>query len=204
MTPKPAKLPRAFYDRPTLEVCRDLIGCEIVYRSGGEELSARIVEVEAYIGVGDPACHAAKGKTERNTVMFGPPGHAYIYFIYGMYHCLNFVTEAEGFPAAVLLRAAEPIKGISRMKAISKVSHDWQLLNGPGKFCRSFDLTRAQNGIDLTGDCLFVRGEPSDVKEVATATRIGISAGEDKLWRFFDPQSAAVSKPALTGMTKGK
>ncbi|UCE23194.1 MAG: DNA-3-methyladenine glycosylase, partial [Candidatus Zixiibacteriota bacterium] len=109
------KLPRSFYNRPTIEVARDLIGKYIVYASTAGLMSARIAEVEAYIGKDDPACHAARGKTRRNAVMFGKPGFTYIYFIYGMYHCLNFVTEKEGHPAAVLLRAAEPCEGIDIM-----------------------------------------------------------------------------------------
>lgn len=193
------KLDRTFYDRPTLEVCEELIGQRLVYRSPDGNLSARVVEVEAYIGQGDPACHAARGKTGRNRVMFGKPGFAYIYLIYGMYNCLNLVTEAEGHPAAVLIRGVEPLEGLELMRVRSKTKQDWQLCNGPGKLCRSFGLTREQNGLDLTGDKLYL--EPMSVGDnsggrprIVKSTRIGISAGQEKLWRFYDANSQAVSK----------
>ena len=119
MSARNHKLSRSFYSRPTLAVAADLVGKFLVYHSPTGRLSARIVEVEAYIGRDDPACHAARGMTDRNAVMFGLPGFAYIYFIYGMYHCLNFVTEPEGSPAAVLLRAAEPQEGQDIMTRLS-------------------------------------------------------------------------------------
>jgi DNA-3-methyladenine glycosylase len=194
MSPRVARLPRAFYNRPTLEICPDLIGQTIVYDSPEGRLSARITEVEAYIGRNDPACHAARGMTERNRVMFGKPGVAYIYFIYGMYNCLNFVTEAEGKPAAILLRGAEPLEGLDLMRRSSGVAKEWLLLNGPGKFCRAFGLSREQNGLDLTGSPLYlVRSRDAEPK-VALSPRIGIRDGQEKLWRFYDADSKAVSK----------
>ncbi|MFQ5498332.1 MAG: DNA-3-methyladenine glycosylase [Candidatus Zixiibacteriota bacterium] len=188
-------LPRSFYDRPTLDVAADLIGKQIVFNRSDGRLAARIVEVEAYVGQDDPACHAARGQTKRNAVMFGRPGHAYIYFIYGMHHCLNFVTEREGFPAAVLVRAAEPSEGENLMRGSAIDKFRPELLRGPGKFCRAFDLTREQNGVDLCGGCLFVAESPLSTVRVGRSTRIGIRTGVDLLWRFYDEESPAVSGP---------
>ncbi|UCD63944.1 MAG: DNA-3-methyladenine glycosylase [Candidatus Zixiibacteriota bacterium] len=188
------KLRRSFYARPTLQVARDIIGKFIVYRSPQGKLSARIVEVEAYIGRGDPACHAARGKTERNEVMFGKAGVTYIYFIYGMYHCLNFVTEPAGRPAALLLRAAEPAEGTGLMKKGGSRQGLDRLLSGPGKFCRAFGLTRAHNGLDLTGDKIYLEDRNKPAGEIVTTTRIGINHGRQHRWRFYDAGSAAVSR----------
>ncbi len=189
------KLPRSFYARPTLEVAPDLLGKYIVYRAPKEILSARIVEVEAYIGEGDPACHAAPGPTPRNQIMYGLPGFAYIYFIYGMYHCLNFVTEPKGHPAAVLLRAAEPAEGIEIMSDRAPHSAHRAILSGPGKFCRAFGLTLKQNGFDLTDSNLYLEDRGEAKPEIAKSPRIGIRNGVEQLWRFYDRNSEAVSGP---------
>ncbi|MEW6412287.1 MAG: DNA-3-methyladenine glycosylase [Candidatus Zixiibacteriota bacterium] len=191
---KSKKLPRLFYNRPTLEVARDLLGKVIVYNSSEGRLSARIVEVEAYIGQDDPACHAARGKTKRNAVMFGEPGHTYVYFIYGMYYCLNFVTEPENQAAAVLIRAAEPLEGIEIMEQNSPRSTEQLLLSGPGKFCRSFGLTREHNGLDLTGDIIYIEDHPDRPARIVTTPRIGINNARDKKWRFCDASSPALSR----------
>jgi len=188
------KLTRSFYARPTLEVAPDLLGKYIVYQSPVGKLSAKIVEVEAYIGQDDPACHAARGRTQRNAVMFGPPGFAYIYFVYGMYHCLNFVTAPESSPAAVLLRAAEPEEGKEIMSRLSPGNSGCDLLNGPGKFCRSFGLTKDQNGLDLTGNRMYLEDRLVAVTQIGQSTRIGVSDGADRQWRFYDRDSKAVSK----------
>lgn len=188
------RLSRSFYDRPTLEVARDLLGCGITFESAQGRLSARIVEVEAYIGRNDPACHASAGKTARTAPMFGKPGHAYIYFIYGMYYCLNFVTESEGHPAAVLLRAAEPTDGLDIMRANAAQQPDHRLLAGPGKFCKAFGLTTEQNGWDLTKSGLYLTECREPVRNVATSPRIGISKATRREWRFFDADSRSVSK----------
>lgn len=190
---RPRKLPRSFYARPTLEVTRDLIGKYLVYCSPDGVVSARIVEAEAYIGRSDPACHAAPGPTDRNRVMFGPPGFTYVYFIYGMYHCLNLVTEREGFPAAVLIRAAEPAEGIDLMRSRSSRLPDKRLLSGPGRLCRSFGLTREHNGLDLTGGVIYVEDRHEPPARIATSPRIGVTAAADRHWRFFDADSPAVS-----------
>ena len=122
-----------FYNRSTLVVARELLGCNILFRNNDTLFSGRIVETEAYIGMDDPACHAAVGKTTRNAVMFGPPGISYVYFIYGMYNCLNVVTEEDGYPAAVLIRAIEPIKGIEVMQQNRNKTRLKDLGSGPGK-----------------------------------------------------------------------
>ncbi|MCB2201496.1 DNA-3-methyladenine glycosylase [bacterium] len=188
------RLSRSFYDRPTLDVARDLLGCGITYESPHGRLTARIVEVEAYIGENDPACHASAGKTARTAPMFGKPGHAYIYFIYGMYYCLNFVTESEGRPAAVLLRAAEPTDGLDIMRTNSPRQPDHLLLAGPGKFCKALGLTTDQNGWDLTKSGLYLTEPQEPVKKIATSPRIGISKATRREWRFFDADSSSVSK----------
>ena len=196
---KASKLTRSFYDRDTLLVARDLIGKHIVYVTPRGHLTARIVEVEAYIGEEDPACHAAPGPTKRNALMYDKPGVAYIYFIYGMYHCLNFITERKGFPAAVLLRAAEPGEGLEpQHKSAGHLSHA-RLLSGPGKFCRSFGLTLKQNGLDLTHSTLYLEDRHEPPPDIGVTTRIGIRKGADRPWRFFDRNSRAVSGRLLGG-----
>lgn len=162
------RLDRPFFERPTLEVAQDLIGKRMHFNG----IDGLITETEAYIGQGDPACHAARGRTSRTDVMFGPAGVTYVYLIYGMYHCLNFVTEEEGFPAAVLIRAIR-IKGVPDKK-----------LNGPGKLCRFLGITQKQNKIDLTLSNNFYLTETGLTLPYETTTRIGISAGKDKPWRF--------------------
>lgn len=187
------KLKRSFYDRPTVEVARDLLGKIIVSTVTGSRLSARIVEVEAYVGRDDPACHAARGETDRNRVMFGPPGFSYIYFIYGMYHCFNIVTERKGFPAAVLLRAAEPGDGLETLRKNSPRGKPEMILSGPGKFCRSFGLTSEHSGLDLTGSHIWLTEGDEPAGEIMTGERIGIKIGTDLPYRFYLAESGAVS-----------
>ena len=184
-----ARLAREFYARPTLEVARGLLGQRLVRVLDGERLAGRIVEVEAYVGHDDRASHAARGRTPRNAVMFGPPGYAYVYFIYGMYHCLNVVTEAEGFPAAVLIRALEPLEGLAQMRARRR-SPDRQLTNGPGRLCQALAITRAQNGADLCeGEELFIEADaPVPAAEVIATPRVGVRGDERARtvpWRFL-------------------
>lgn len=192
MTASGEKLKRGFYVRPTLQVAQDLLGATIVYHHPKGVLAARIVETEAYVGEDDPACHAAVGRTTRNAVMYGPGGFGYIYFIYGMYNCFNVVTERKGFPAAVLIRAVEPVQGGEIMRTNSP-DNCRILTNGPGKFCRAFGLTRRQNGLDLTGPTLYLHGRNDYAPDIVVTRRIGISKGADKPWRFFDRNSRFVS-----------
>jgi DNA-3-methyladenine glycosylase len=187
------RLARDFYVRPTLKVAQDLIGKYLVFETGGRLLSSRLVEVEAYIGESDPACHAAVGKTERNKVMYGVGGFSYIYFIYGMYNCLNVVTESEGFPAAVLIRGAEPDDGVDIMKGHYSNTGSNKLTNGPGKICKAFGLTREHNGIDLVSGALYLEDRGYKPSKIERSSRIGIKKGADKKWRFFEPSSEYVS-----------
>ncbi len=143
------KLPRSFYDRDTVAVARDLLGKCLVHRQNGRERIGRIVEVEAYVGPHDLAAHSSKGLTERTKVMFGPPGHAYVYFIYGMYYCVNVVTEPAGHGSAVLLRALEPVKNLE------------DRTQGPGLLCRAMGIDKRLNGMDLLSDEFFVSDEPA-------------------------------------------
>lgn len=193
------RLTRSFYDRPTLEVSRDCLGKYLVYLSPDGKLAARIVEVEAYIGETDPACHAASGPSKRNEHLYGKPGTAYIYLIYGSYYCLNFVTEEDSFPAAVLLRAAEPVEGVEIMwKRTETVLPSSKLLSGPGRCCRSLGLTLDQNGYDmaLRDSILYLEDRHEPMPEVEVSPRIGITKAADRLWRFYDRDSNAVSGPA--------
>jgi len=180
-----------FYDRPTLEVARDLIGCTLVRQIESRVLMARIIETEAYIGEGDKACHASKGMTPRTKVMFGRPGTAYVYLIYGMYHCLNFVTEREGFPAAVLIRRLQPVAGFDAPLKNLSPAKKRMFLNGPGRLCRALEITREHNGLDVTrAGALFVMPRETEHGMIIQTPRIGVDyAGDDALlpWRFVSP-----------------
>lgn len=194
-------LTRDFYSRDTLTVARDLLGREIVrVLADGTELACRITETEGYIGRMDKACHAYGYKrTPRTETLFAPPGTAYLYLIYGMYHCLNFVTEGEGEPAAVLIRGAVPVKNGDiiaknrfgcKMEDMSSYQRN-NFLNGPGKLCKGLALTRVQNGIDLTDRAggLYLRpGAPPDPDQIQVGKRIGIDYAEEAVhfpWRFY-------------------
>ncbi|MBX5480786.1 MAG: DNA-3-methyladenine glycosylase [Myxococcaceae bacterium] len=183
-----SRLPLPFYARPALEVAPDLLGKVLVHQSGRVRRAGRIVETEAYIGEHDLACHASKGRTKRTDVLFGPPGHAYVYLIYGMYDCFNVVVEPEGVAAAVLVRGLEPLEGIG----------PHHKTNGPGKLCRAMHITRAHNRMDLRGDHLFIEDAPPVPSElIATGPRIGVEySGEwaDKPFRFWIRDNPWVSK----------
>jgi DNA-3-methyladenine glycosylase len=183
-------LPVNFYERNTIRVARELLGKKLVRRLGGLELSAMIVETEAYCGTGDSACHAHRGKTPRNAVMFGPPGHAYVYFTYGMHYLLNLVTEKEGNPCAVLIRGASPVDGIAEMEARRK-KRGAELTNGPAKLCQAMCIDKSLNGWDLTcGRELWLENYKNITAKRITATpRIGIPYAREEhraaLWRFL-------------------
>lgn len=176
------QLPREFYDRDTVAVARDLLGKRLVHgpRSG------RIVEVEAYVGPQDRACHAARGRTARNAPMFGPPGFAYIYLIYGMYYCMNVVTERDGFAAAVLLRAVEPVEGIDSRT------------QGPGLLCRALEIDKRLNGHDLLSDDFYVADDGPGDWRIVKRPRIGVDyAGSwaRRHLRFYIAGNPFVSRP---------
>jgi DNA-3-methyladenine glycosylase len=190
------KLPRSFYNRPTLDVARDLIGKVLVHRRRGVLTSGIIVEVEAYIGESDPACHAAPGPTKRNEPLYGPPGYAYVYLNYGMHWLVNAVTEAAGSPAAVLIRALEPLDGIDAMKRRRRrqvSAHE--LCRGPGNLTKAMGITLAQNREDLCGGRLYIedRGLPA-AHEISWGPRIGITVGTERNWRAFLRTHPSVSR----------
>ena len=193
------KLPRAFYNRDTVQVARDLLGQLLVrFLPDGTPLICRITETEAYVGRSDKACHAyGYRRTPRTETMFAKPGTAYIYLIYGIYHCLNLVTEPEGEPCAVLIRGAQPVKNID-IVAENRFGCKYEditayqrrhLLDGPGKLCRGLDLTRRENGLDLLGEELFLCSAPSPASEqIHVGKRIGIDYAEEAVdfpWRFW-------------------
>lgn len=195
MTNAPSKPPRDFYARSTLIVARRLIGMHLVHQIAGMRRVGRIVETEAYLGPKDLAAHSARGKTARNAVMFGPPGYAYVYFIYGFWNCVNVITREEGVPQAVLLRALEPVEGID--------DKTW----GPGLFCRAMHIDRTLNGVDLQGQRLWIERplEPERRVRVTRATRIGVDySGESapRLWRFFAADSPYVSTVSGAARTR--
>jgi DNA-3-methyladenine glycosylase len=185
-------LPRSFYNRPTVEVARDLLGKVITH--GGA--AGKIVETEAYLGADDLAAHSARGITPRTRVIFGPPGHAYVYFIYGMYECLNLVCEPEGKPGCVLIRALEPLAGIEMMQHRRPKAHTPRdLASGPGKLTLALGITRAQNGADVTQGNLLVRKlRREEALEVAVTPRIGISHCADLPLRFLIAGNPFVSR----------
>ena len=185
--PPTRKVTRAFYARETLTVARELIGMHLVHADGGTLRTGRIVETEAYQGPEDLAAHSSRGRTRRTEVMFGPPAHAYVYFIYGFWHCLNLVTQAPGVPHAVLLRALEPVTGID--------DKTW----GPGLLCRAMHIDKALNGADLCGDVLWLEKPLAYGRQparIARSARIGVDyAGKwaRRPWRFYDRDSRYVS-----------
>ena len=198
--PRPGRpLPRSFYDRPTLTVAAGLLGKVLVHVSPEGLTSGAVVEAEAYIGEDDPACHAAPGPTRRNQPLYGPPGHAYVYFNYGVHSLFNVVTEAEGRPAAVLIRALEPIDGLPLMRRRrapdrdGAVIPDHELCRGPGNVARAMGITLADNREDLCGSRLYLEDRGIACPDVAWSPRIGISAGVEHNWRCYAAGSRAVS-----------
>lgn len=187
-------LERRFYSRYTLEVARDLLGMILVREVPEGVMAGRIVEVEAYRGSDDPASHAYRGMTRRNKVMWGKPGTAYVYRIYGIHFCLNVVTEPEGVPAAVLIRAVEPLLGTELMLRNRRVRRLRDLTSGPAKLTKAMLIDERLNGWDMTiGKVLYIaRGEPVSDEEVATSPRIGVE--DRRPWRFYVKVSPFVSR----------
>jgi DNA-3-methyladenine glycosylase len=184
-------LPLSFYERPALVVARELLGKRLVLEEEGARRAGRIVEVEAYVGEHDLACHAAKGRTARTEVLFGPPGRAYVYLIYGMYHCFNVVTEKEGTAAAVLVRGLEPEEGIG----------EGVRTDGPGKLCRAMHIDLRHNRLDLRGNRLFIEeAPPVSSRQVAKGPRVGVdyaglwAAKPYRLWIKDNPYVSRAPK----------
>ncbi len=198
-------LPRSFYDRPTLRVARDLLGCVLVHRSREGTTSGLIVEVEAYCGPRDLACHSAGGRrTARNEVMYGPPGHAYVYFTYGMHHCFNVVTRPKGVAEAVLLRALRPTTGLAlmrRRRGLPASAPEAALARGPGNLCRAMGFDRRHYGHDLTASGVVIRaGKILSPRKISKSPRIGVDYGGDwaaRPWRLF-----LAGEPAVSGLRK--
>lgn len=205
------KLARRFYNRPTLEVARDLLGLVLVHRRRGVLTSGVIVEVEAYIGESDPACHAAPGPTVRNAPLYGTPGHAYVYLNYGIHCLMNIVTEPDGFPAAVLIRALDPLDGVDvmrrrRARAVNgrrarpeaRALPHHAICRGPGNLTMAMGITLAENRLDLLGDRLYVEDRGLAIGEIDWGPRVGIRVGTESPWRAWVRDHDAVSGVTLT------
>jgi DNA-3-methyladenine glycosylase len=199
------KLPRSFYARDTLDVARDLLGKVLIHNCRGVVTSGAIVEVEAYIGESDPACHAAPGPTARNAPLYGPPGFAYVYLNYGIHSLVNVVTEREGSPAAVLIRALDPLDGIDAMrrrraretKGRRRIDIDalstHALCRGPGNLTLAMGISLADNRADLLGDRLYIEDRGIRIRDIAWGPRIGIRVGTEHPWRAYAREHAAVT-----------
>ncbi|WP_076789090.1 DNA-3-methyladenine glycosylase [Chlorobium sp. KB01] len=193
------RLEKQFYEIPTLELAEKLLG-KIFVRTlpGNRQLKARIVETEAYLGVDDEACHAWRGRTERNSTMFLRPGTIYVYFTYGCHHLINIVSEPEHRAGAVLLRAMEPVEGISFMQMQRGTAVERELMSGPGKLARALQIERRDNGRDLFGEEFYLENAPPvPEKMIGTTTRVGISRSRDLPWRKFIINNPHVSKARI-------
>jgi DNA-3-methyladenine glycosylase len=208
------RLPRSFYARPTLTVARDLLGKVLVHATREGLASGVIVEVEAYIGESDPACHAAPGPTKRNAPLYGPPGFSYVYLNYGVHCLVNVVTEPEGSPAGVLIRALEPLDGTALMRR-RRMRHrparpgngrppipDHALCQGPGNLTRALGIALKNNRFDLRGDILYIADSGRCIENVSWSPRIGIAVGTDREWRCFARGHVAVSREPLSPLPR--
>ena len=194
-------LPRSFFSRPTRTVARELLGCRLVRQLNGDRLAGIVVEAEAYIGEQDQACHAKVGKTPRTQVMYGPAGFSYVYFTYGMHWMLNVVTETEGFPAAVLIRAIQPVEGIDVMQQLRGGKNLGNLCNGPAKLTQAMGIARGQNSLDLCRPSSELCIEPGinfSRNVIACSPRIGLGETPEpwrsKPWRYLVKDNPFVSK----------
>jgi DNA-3-methyladenine glycosylase len=195
VSPVPGQLlPRKFFDRPALQVAPELLGCVLWHRTSEGLVAAVLVEVEAYAGLIDPASHAYRGRTARNAVMWGPPGHAYVYFTYGMHFCVNLVCEPAGQASAVLLRAGRITEGsalatVRRSAGREPVMRELDLARGPGRLCQALAIDRNQDGADVCGGSALGVSRPADwagaSPAISTGPRVGISQAQDWPWRFW-------------------
>jgi DNA-3-methyladenine glycosylase len=200
------RLPRSFFARGAVDVAPELLGRLLVSETSRSRLVVRIVEVEAY-EEGDPASHSYAGRTARNDVMFGAPGHLYVYFTYGMHFCMNVVTGAVGEGSAVLLRAAEPLEGLRSMVRRRGTSDPHLLCSGPARLCEALGVARAQNGLDLVRDrhLYLLAGQPVPLRRIDVTSRVGIRGGVERPWRFAVSGDPFVSRgrPVGSGNVKG-
>ena len=194
---KPFKLGQNFFNKPTVELAKALLGKYLVFG----KLSGKIVETEAYLFHNDPGCHACRGITARNAPMFGEAGRTYVYLIYGMYHCLNIVSGKKGEGEAVLIRALEPVEGIELMKKRRKTDKIENLCSGPGKLTQAFGIIKAHNNLSLFNGRLQIFNSP-DKPEIISSTRIGLSAGADLELRFYIKGNKFVSYPYISAACK--
>ena len=203
-------LPQTFYARETLSVAHDLIGKVLVHATPSGTTAGAIVEVEAYVGEQDPACHAAVGFTNRNAVLYGPPGRAYVYLNYGIHYLVNAVTEPEGAPAAVLIRALEPLDGLDLMRrrramGVSQPRRglpEADLCRGPGNLSRALGITLRENRFDLTAGRLFIVDRGITPSRVGWSPRIGIRRGIEHLWRCYAAANRCVSGPVRRDISR--
>ena len=189
-------LARSFYNRPVLEVARDLLGAVVVHTVAGQTVAIRLTEVEAYAGGHDPASHAFRGETPRNAVMFGPPGHAYVYFTYGMHFCMNLVTGPPGQASAVLLRAGAVVAGDEIARARRNGAAEREIARGPARLTTALDVAREQNGLDVTATTSPLqvrRGEAVEDALVRWGPRVGVSTAQDVPWRAWVADEPTVS-----------
>lgn len=197
---KMKKIKKNFYNQKTLKVAKLLLGKFLIRKIGKKTIAGKIVETEGYVGPNDLASHASRGRTPRTSIMFGPPGHAYIYLIYGLNYCFNIVTEKNDYPAAVLIRAVEPAEGVDLMRKNRKMAEkDVNLANGPGKLCQAMQIDKSLNNIDLAGNVLWLedRGIKILPKNIVAKKRIGVDYAKEyknKPWRFYLKGNAFVSK----------
>ncbi|MDG6909216.1 MAG: DNA-3-methyladenine glycosylase [Nitrososphaerota archaeon] len=193
-----ARLARAFFERRSPAVAKDLIGRLLVRVADGTRLAGVVVETEAYRGSRDPASHAYRGKTKRNEVMFGPAGIAYVYFTMGAHYCLNVTTEREGVAAAVLIRAIQPVEGAEKMKANRGVTEATKVASGPGNLTRALGIGGEFNGEDMatSGRLFFEEGQGA--RNIGVSTRVGVSVGKSFRWRYYEGGNPFVSKGRLS------
>ena len=191
------RLPREFFGRATLDVAGELIGKVLVHETRAGAAAGRIVEVEAYIGEDDPACHASFGRTERSDPLFGPPGFAYVYLNYGVHYLMNAVTEADGYPGAVLIRALQPLEGLelmaTRRAPDGRGIDEHDLCRGPGNLTKALGITIKDNRLDLTTSTLTIEDRGMSVGEIATGPRIGIRVAVERPWRYWVEGHRSVS-----------
>lgn len=197
-----ARLPRSYYERHAPEVAPDLLGKVLVRQTAAGTLRGRIVETEAYTGSTDPGSHAYRGLKPANAVMFGPPGHLYVYISHGIHFCMNVVTDPPGVAGAVLVRALEPMQGVAVMEVNRGGRPLVDLCNGPGKLCQALAITREQNGADLGGSEIWIEDDGFRPERVEVSARVGLTQGRELPLRFYLPDNPYVSRGKPSAPTR--